>query len=70
MLDVGHVAVVLLTKGKSPRWGKLLADSLGVEKDLLNAWVPFLLALHDIGKISASFQSISEGQRARLIHED
>ena len=66
MLDVGHVAQALLRPPASPRWRNVLADALGTEPEMLNAWLPYVIALHDIGKISAAFQAQKEAQKKRL----
>lgn len=66
MLDVGHVAQALLRPPASPRWRQVLSRALGAELDSLADWVPWLVALHDIGKISAPFQAQNETQKARL----
>ncbi len=66
MFDVGHVAQVLLSRPASPRWGSALACSLGVETDSLIHWLPYVIALHDLGKVSASFQGQVAAQKDRL----
>lgn len=66
MLDVGHVAQELLSPQSSPRWQRVLANALGSETATLLDWVPWFVALHDIGKISAAFQEQNEVQRMRL----
>lgn len=66
MLDVGHVAQVLLTKA-SPRWRNILSHIFNFPANELHAWVPWLIALHDLGKVSAAFQGMQQaGQRDRL----
>ena len=69
MLDVGNVARVLLSDKASPRWRKVLADALGAEKETLVDWLPWLVALHDVGKISEAFQEQNEIQKKRLVDE-
>lgn len=69
MLDVGHVARELLSSDASPRWRRVLGDALGADPASLVGWVPWLVALHDIGKISAAFQSQNPAQRQRLAEE-
>jgi CRISPR-associated endonuclease/helicase Cas3 len=66
MLDVGHVARALLQPPVSPRWRRMLAQALAVDADTLCEWLPYFVALHDIGKISSAFQGMKDGQRARL----
>ncbi len=70
MLDAGHVAQQLLKKS-SPRWRRALGCVLGVDlsTDGLSNWISWLVALHDIGKISAAFQGSSEEQRQRMLQE-
>jgi CRISPR-associated endonuclease/helicase Cas3 len=70
MLDVGHVGRELLGAKVSPRWRKVLAAALGADENQLILWLPWLIALHDIGKVSALFQSQHEGQKRRLLQED
>lgn len=66
MMDVGYVAQVLLTKA-SPRWRNILSRVFNCPAGELHAWVPWLIALHDLGKISAAFQGMQQaGQRDRL----
>jgi CRISPR-associated endonuclease/helicase Cas3 len=69
MLDVGHVARELLSERASPRWRRVLAEALGTEAETLVGWLPFIVALHDVGKISATFQGLRDEQKARLTAE-
>jgi CRISPR-associated endonuclease/helicase Cas3 len=66
MLDVGHVAQALLQSPASPRWRNTLAKALDASPETLVSWLPYLVAMHDIAKISASFQSQRDEQLARL----
>jgi CRISPR-associated endonuclease/helicase Cas3 len=66
MLDVGHVAQILLGQGVSIRWKKLLSSVMGTTEDNISIWMPFVISLHDIGKISASFQCGNTAQLSRL----
>lgn len=66
MLDVGHVAQQLLSKRGTPRWRRVLSQALNVDADTLADWLPWVIALHDIGKISAPFQAQNTAQRRRL----
>jgi len=66
MLDVGNVAGELLSDKASPRWRKVMADVMGAEADMLTDWLPWLVAMHDIGKVSAAFQQANDEQRKRL----
>jgi len=70
MLDVAHVARTLLGDSASSRWSKVLSVALNAPEDSLTNWVPWAIALHDIGKVSAPFQYQSKQQRDRLIKED
>ncbi|HEX6291267.1 MAG TPA: CRISPR-associated helicase Cas3' [Herpetosiphonaceae bacterium] len=57
MLDVGHVARALLSDAASPRFRHALRYAWrGANVDALIDWLPFLVALHDLGKIAAAFQ--------------
>lgn len=69
MLDVANVARVLLDKESPCRWRRALASALGCSEDTLREWVPYYVALHDIGKISAPFQAQNPDQLARLQRE-
>ncbi len=66
MLDVGHVARELLDRDASPRWRRVLAGALACDADSLAGWLPWFIALHDIGKISAAFQGMNTEQRSRM----
>ncbi len=66
MLDVGHVAKALLQPPASPRWRDVLARALGMPVETLLVWLPYFVALHDIGKISAAFQGMKSDQKIRL----
>lgn len=70
MLDVGNVARVLLSERTSFRWNKVLARCFVIPSENLSDWLPFWVALHDIGKISVSFQCEVPQQFARLQEED
>ncbi len=69
MLDVGHVARALLTSPTNARWRNVLADAFHAEADALVNWIPYIVALHDIGKISMAFQALNAPQKARLEQE-
>ena len=69
MLDVGHVARELLGDDASPRWRRVLGGALGAEPGKLADWLPWLVALHDIGKISAPFQEQRAEHKERLLAE-
>lgn len=69
MLDVAHVVKALLSERASTRWRQVLSSTLNSQEDDLAEWLPWLISLHDIGKISAPFQYQSEPQRNRLISE-
>src|SRR5262245_4715533 len=73
MLDVAFVAEALLHNG-APRLRRALLHTWdGCDADALLAWLPFLIATHDLGKISAAFQGQAKQedtrrQRERLIN--
>jgi CRISPR-associated endonuclease/helicase Cas3 len=69
MLDVGNVTRELLGERASPRWRNALADAFNVAPESLADWLPYVIALHDIGKISSAFQSLNKEQLARLHRE-
>ncbi|GAA5531167.1 CRISPR-associated helicase Cas3' [Herpetosiphon gulosus] len=57
MIDVGHVTRLLLASGTTPRIRSTLEHTWqGCHFAALYEWLPFLVALHDIGKLSAPFQ--------------
>lgn len=66
MLDTANVAHSLLTVPASRRWRITLARVLGTDPDTLANWLPAFIALHDIGKISASFQKQNQAQLKRM----
>lgn len=74
MLDVGHVAHALLSDAATPRVRNAVRYAWrGANTDALIAWLPFVVALHDIGKIAAPFQGqqttpAAKRQRDRLVH--
>lgn len=69
MLDVGHVAQQLLSEHASPRWRWVLGRAFNTDPDTLHEWLPWFVALHDIGKISTPFQALNNDQRVRLEKE-
>jgi len=75
MIDVGNVARALLEGNASPRFRVVLARALSVDDPLsLVGWLPLLIALHDIGKVSAAFQGQQGSprtarERERLLDE-
>ncbi len=66
LFDVGHVAQQLLSPRASSRWRQVLANALNANAATLREWLPFLIALHDIGKISVPFQILNAKQWQRL----
>lgn len=66
MFDVAHIAQQLLSPRASSRWRRVLAAALNAEAETLSEWLPYLIALHDIGKISVPFQVLNDRQRQRL----
>jgi len=69
MLDVGHVARTLLDSEAPRRWRRVLATTLNTSEEKLIEWLPYVVALHDIGKISVAFQSSNKLQKERMIQE-
>lgn len=70
MFDVAHVAQALLSDETSRRWKHVLTQALNVNSESLVTWLPWLIGLHDIGKISATFQGQNQPQKARLEAEN
>ena len=63
MLDVGHVATEML-RAKAPTrlrgaFGRRTLQGVAT-------WLPLVIALHDLGKISSPFQRQVDAQRLRL----
>ncbi|MCB9102501.1 MAG: CRISPR-associated helicase Cas3' [Anaerolineales bacterium] len=69
LFDVAHVAWQLLSARASSRWRRVLAEALNTEAETLAEWLPYLIALHDIGKLSVPFQILNTRQHARLMAE-
>jgi len=65
-IEVGAVAHVLWTDviplAKKQEW----ADLLDVDIDLAGRWLGFITAIHDLGKVSITFQSLVPEQRDRI----
>jgi len=74
MIDVACAAEVLLRDGP-PRLRTVLRHAWqDCDQTALLAWLPFLIATHDLGKISAPFQgqakdAAAQAQRDRLVAE-
>ncbi len=66
MLDVAHVSYVLLSEDSSARWRNTLGKALGNPPSTLSSWLPYFIALHDIGKLSLTFQASNKHQAYRL----
>lgn len=69
MLDVAHVAQHLLSPRATPRWRNALGRALNADPATLHEWLPYLIALHDLGKLSTPFQMLNEVQIERLKRE-
>lgn len=69
MLDIGYVAQTLLSGKTSTRWKNVFSSLYDVDPASLVSFLPFIISLHDIGKISASFQRMNEPQHIRLLAE-
>ena len=69
MLDVAFVAEALLRDG-APRLRRALLHAWrGCDPDALVAWLPFLIATHDLGKLSAAFQGQAKREESRRQRE-
>ncbi|KAA3660301.1 MAG: CRISPR-associated helicase Cas3', partial [Chloroflexi bacterium] len=66
MLDVAHVSQQLLSSRATPRWRHVLGHALNADPATLHEWLPWFIALHDIGKISVPFQAQNDAQKQRL----
>jgi CRISPR-associated endonuclease/helicase Cas3 len=69
ILDVAHVAGILLDERCSQRWRNVLSGLFAVDPIELQKFIPFYVALHDIGKFSAAFQRQDPLQHQRLLKE-
>lgn len=69
MIDVACVAETLLSPKAPARFRSVLSRALQSDGDSLVAWLPWMIALHDIGKITASFQMQNAQQKQRLQKE-
>lgn len=70
MIDVAQAARVLLRHSGAARLREALFRAWdGAERDALAAWLPFIIALHDMGKISAPFQGQQTTPEAKLQRE-
>lgn len=69
MIDVANVAIILLGTTCSPRWRVNFSRIFNSDDGNINSYLPFFVALHDIGKISDSFQRMNEQQHQRLKNE-
>jgi CRISPR-associated endonuclease/helicase Cas3 len=69
MLDVGNIAREMLSQNTPPRWRHILSETLNINAERLVNIVPYIVALHDIGKISMAFQGKNDQQKARLQRE-
>lgn len=68
MIDAGHVAAELLGRKGPLRFRTVLANAFGVDDpDSLVSWLPLVVALHDLGKVSSIFQRQVPEQHERLI---
>lgn len=66
MLDVGNVALIFLTHPSAVRVQNILTDVLNQKPEELLGWLPWLISMHDIGKISTAFQVLDDQQLVRL----
>lgn len=66
MLDVAHVAKALLSEQASNRWRSVLANVFNTDEQHLSNWIPYLVALHDIGKLTVAFQASNQQQGQRM----
>ena len=66
MLDVGHVAELLLTEILPRGTAAHLLHGLGLPEDDARAWIVFVILLHDLGKATPAFQKKWEGGHAGL----
>jgi CRISPR-associated endonuclease/helicase Cas3 len=63
-LDVAAVGQQLLLQ--QPAYLKAFQQLTGLSPEVLRSWLPFLLALHDLGKFADSFQNLNPSVRIQL----
>lgn len=66
MIDIAHVAQQFLSSSASRRWRQVLSYALNTEEATLFEWVPWLVSLHDMGKLSVPFQAQNQAQKIRM----
>ncbi len=69
MIDAGCVAEAMLRDGPPRLRQAIITAWRGAQIDALLRWLPFLVAIHDLGKISAAFQQQDAAQCDRLRDE-
>lgn len=69
IIDVANVAKCLLDERISLRIQNVFSQIYQIDQSSLQSFLPFLIALHDIGKFSASFQRTDPIQYKRLVLE-
>src|SRR5690348_9947222 len=71
LLDSGLVALVLWDEFLAENQRQVIASGLGLSQEQARAWVAFCAGLHDLGKLTPSFQEcagpgVYQGVSARL----
>ncbi|RLC41270.1 MAG: hypothetical protein DRH51_03565 [Candidatus Coatesbacteria bacterium] len=65
-IDVGNIALMLWQNVFSDRYRARIAKKLGINEDKLGCWVAFWASLHDLGKVSPTFQRMDERKKCEL----
>jgi CRISPR-associated endonuclease/helicase Cas3 len=66
MIDVANVALALLEGSSENRYRWILQRAFNTNVGELWKWIPWIVGLHDVGKISLPFQQCNPVQKQRL----
>ncbi|NLV74049.1 MAG: CRISPR-associated helicase Cas3', partial [Chloroflexi bacterium] len=66
LIDTGLVAATLLSTSRGRLWADSLATNFRCTTESLICWLPFWVAVHDIGKLTSAFQGSIQSQSERL----
>lgn len=69
IIDVANVARGLLNEKAPARFRNVFSEIYQLDPSSLISFLPFLIALHDIGKFSSAFQRMNALQHNRLLSE-
>jgi len=69
VIDVANVARGLLNEEAPVRFRNVFSEIYQIDPSSLSSFLPFLIALHDIGKFSSAFQRMNPLQHNRMLSE-